>query len=164
MYPNILSLIYVLYVLHISCAARVIVKDTGANYVLAQLNIDNLCKEVAPEMAVPAADTQDGRLWITAVYDEIIPIRADGRHTVEARMTPLVGALWQTGIHQEVSPSRASNNRANEPEPTPIAVSFRKTEGIASKLSAVQRAEGPVSTHALGLLFQTAVHEKISDS
>lgn len=51
MYPSILSLIYVLYVLHISCAARVIVKNTGTNYVPAQLNIDNLCKEVATGMA-----------------------------------------------------------------------------------------------------------------
>jgi hypothetical protein len=51
MYPSILSLIYVLYVLHISCVARVIVKNTGTNYVPAQLNIDNLCKEVATGMA-----------------------------------------------------------------------------------------------------------------
>ncbi|KAG2154518.1 uncharacterized protein EDB93DRAFT_1132739 [Suillus bovinus] len=149
MYLSILFLIYVLYVLHISRAARVIVNT-----------------DVAPGMAVPAADTQDGRLWITAILDEIIPsrVRADGRHTVDARMTPLVGALWQTGVHQEVSPSRAGNNRANEPEPTPAAVSFWKTEGIASKLSAVQHAEGPVPTHVFGLLLQTAVHERIYDS
>ncbi|KAG1812176.1 uncharacterized protein BJ212DRAFT_1371963 [Suillus subaureus] len=143
MYSNILSLIYVLYILHISCVAHVIVKDT-----------------VAP---VPAADTQDGRLWITAVHDEIIPVRADGRRTAEARMTPLVGVLWQTGVHQEVSPSRAGNSRENGPEPTSVAVSFWKTEGIASELS-IQRAEEPVPTYVLGLLFQSAVHEKISNS
>ncbi|KAG2090610.1 uncharacterized protein F5147DRAFT_780261 [Suillus discolor] len=166
MYPNIPSLIYGLLVLHISCAALIIVKDTGTNYVPAQLSVDNLCKDVAPGMAVPVADTQDGRLWITAVHDEIIPIRADGRHTAEIQMslTPLVGALWQTGVHQEVSPSRAGNNRANEPEPTPAAISFWKTEEVASRLLAVQRAEGPVPTHVLGLLFQSAVHERISDS
>lgn len=148
MYPSILSLIYVLYVLHISCAARVIVKNT----------------EVATGMAAPATDTQDGRLWITAIHDQMIPIkvRADGRHTAEARMTPLVGALWQTGVHQEVSPNRG-NNRANEPEPTPIDVSSWE-KGIASKLSAVRRAEGPGPTHGLGLQFQSAVHKKISDS
>jgi hypothetical protein len=50
MYPKILSLIYVLYVLHIPCAARVIIKDTGTNYGPAQLDDDNLCKEVAPGM------------------------------------------------------------------------------------------------------------------
>ncbi|KAG2355596.1 hypothetical protein BDR07DRAFT_1375849 [Suillus spraguei] len=137
MYADILSFVYVLYILHISCAARAIVKDT-----------------------VPAADTQDGRLWIAAVHDEVTPIRANDQNTGEARMTPLVGALWQTGVHQEVSPSRG-NNRADELEPTPVAVSFRKTEGIASKSSTIQRAE---VTYVLGLLFQSAVHEKISDS
>lgn len=99
MYPSILSLIYVLYVLHISCAARVIVKNT----------------EVATGMAAPATDTQDGRLWITAIHDQMIPIkvRADGRHTAEARMTPLVGALWQTGVHQEVSLHQATTGQMN---------------------------------------------------
>lgn len=162
MYPDILSFIYVLYILHISCAAHTIVKDMGANYVPAQLNVDNLCKEVASGIAVPAAGTQDGRLWITAVHDEVIPskVRTNDQNTGEARMTPLVGALWQTGVHQEVSPSRG-NDRVNEFEPIPVVVSFRKTEGIASKLSTIQRAE---ATYALGLLFQSAVHEKISDS
>lgn len=51
MYPNIPSLIYVLLVLHISCAAVIIVKDPGTNYVSAQLSVDNLCKDVAPGMA-----------------------------------------------------------------------------------------------------------------
>ncbi|KAG1790839.1 uncharacterized protein HD556DRAFT_1445858 [Suillus plorans] len=89
MYPNIPSLIYVLLVLHISCAA-IIVKDPGTNYVPAQLSVDNLCKDVAPGMAVPVADTQDGRLWITAVHDEIIPSKGKKSQLVTQRPSKLI--------------------------------------------------------------------------
>ncbi|KAG1871279.1 hypothetical protein DFJ58DRAFT_837243 [Suillus subalutaceus] len=142
MCPNILSFIYVLYVLHISCAARVIVKDTGTNYVPAQLNVDNLYKEVAPgngwcgssdvarsyyliPVIVPAADIQDA--FIRKYH--LVEVDKNARLVLELPF------LLTT----------AGNNRANEPESTP-AVSFWKTKGMASKLSAIQRVEEPAPT------------------
>ncbi|KAG0707079.1 hypothetical protein DFH29DRAFT_1076561 [Suillus ampliporus] len=112
MYSDILSLIFILYMLLFSCAARVVVRDT----------------EVAPDIAATATDAPANTpvaegLWATAVHDEIIPIRAVGRGAAETRMTPPVGALWQTGVHQELSPSQV-NDRADEPEATPLAGTF----------------------------------------
>ncbi|KAG1751346.1 uncharacterized protein EDB91DRAFT_601757 [Suillus paluster] len=91
MHSNILSLICILYVLLISCAARVVVRD-----------------------AVPTTGTDTPAI----IYDKVIPskVRALGRNAAESQITPLVGALWQTGIHQIVSPSRGKQDRSTWPQ------------------------------------------------
>ncbi|KAG1890033.1 hypothetical protein F4604DRAFT_1673532 [Suillus subluteus] len=187
MCPNILSLIYVLYVLHISCAARVIVKDTGTNYVPAQLNVDNPYKKLPQGwlFPLPTFRMKDcGQQPSTTKYSQSA-LMVGIRQMLECRPS-LVLFGKQAFIRKyhlvEVDKNArlvlglpfllttAGNNRANEPESTP-AVSFWKTKGMASKLlltkkiiAAIQRVEEPAPTYALGLLFQSAIHEKITDS
>lgn len=64
MYSNILSLICIVWILLIPCAARVIVRDTGQCCVLAQMNINNPYNELAPDI-----EGEDLRISFAAVCE-----------------------------------------------------------------------------------------------
>ncbi|KAG0700284.1 hypothetical protein DFH29DRAFT_932999 [Suillus ampliporus] len=143
MYSNILSLICTVSILLISCAARVVVRDT------------------APDMVV------SGALWAPSIHDKIIPskVRAVGREVAEAQITPAKGALWEPNAHEKVlpSPGRAVDGRANIPRETPISGLLWQGavhEELAARQPAVRRAD----TDGGGFLFESAVHQQISDS
>ncbi|KAG2362643.1 hypothetical protein BDR07DRAFT_1014394 [Suillus spraguei] len=138
MYSNILSLICIVWILLIPCAARVIVRDTEA---------------------------VSGALWAPNIHDKIVPNKVRAiLDAAEARSTPVDSALWQLDVHEKALPSRARavDSRASEPRKTFAGSLLRPTNhaGMAARKPVIKRVERPVG----GFLFEDAVHDKIVDS
>ncbi|KAG2051461.1 hypothetical protein BDR06DRAFT_1022677 [Suillus hirtellus] len=172
MYPNILSLICILWILLVPCAARVIVRDTGQYCLMAQMNTDNLYNELTPDI-----EGDDLRISLAAICERCNSSarnvfganrpRQDLRavlNAAEARSTPANSALWQLNVHEKALPSRARaiNHRANEPHQTSAGDLRQPTiqEGVASWQPVIKRTGSAVG----GFLFEHAVHDKIADS
>ncbi|KAG1744165.1 uncharacterized protein EDB91DRAFT_213246 [Suillus paluster] len=166
MHSSILSLICTFCIL-ISCAARVVVRDT------------------APDMAVSDDYiSMSGALWAPSIHDKIIPnkgkksslithclnlpltVRTVGRYAPEARSTPVDKALWESNLHEKSSPSRARavDRRENGPQETPV--SGLLWEGAVHEALAARQPvrRKPADASVGGFLFQSAVHQHISDS